>query len=48
VLAKASPGQKIDATVASVITHEAAGDVTAAGEWDKGGLTRVKGRASAY
>jgi hypothetical protein len=49
VLAKASPGQKIDTCVASIITHEAAGDVTAAGEWGpQGGLTRVKGRARAY
>lgn len=33
VLAKASQGQKIDSTVASIITHEAAGDVTAAQLW---------------
>jgi hypothetical protein len=33
VLAKASQGQKIDACVASVICHEAAGDVTAADLW---------------
>jgi hypothetical protein len=33
VLAKASPSQKIDACVTSIITHEAAGDVTAAGLW---------------
>src|SRR5699024_7438370 len=33
VLVKASRGQKIDACVTSVICHEAAGDVTAAGEW---------------
>jgi len=49
VLSKASQQQKIDACVASIICHEAAGDVTAAGEWErKKGLTRVKGRASAY
>lgn len=49
VLAKASQGQKIDSAVASIITHEAAGDVTAANGWGpQGGLTRVKGRASAY
>ncbi len=35
VLAKASPTQKIDAAVASIIAHEAAGDVTAAGLWPK-------------
>lgn len=35
VLTKASPGQKIDACVTSIITHEAAGDVTAAGLWKK-------------
>jgi hypothetical protein len=33
VLRKASPGQKIDACVTSVIVHEAAGDVTAAKLW---------------
>jgi hypothetical protein len=33
VLAKASQGQKIDSCVASIITHEAAGDVTAAQLW---------------
>jgi hypothetical protein len=33
VLAKASPTQKIDACVTSIICHEAAGDVTAAGLW---------------
>lgn len=35
VLKKASPAQKIDAAVTSVICHEAAGDVTAAGLWPK-------------
>lgn len=35
VLRKASPGQKIDACVTSVIVHEAAGDVTAAKLWPK-------------
>lgn len=33
VLAKASQGQKIDACVTSILVHEAAGDVTAAGLW---------------
>lgn len=33
VLAKPSPGQKIDACVTSVLCHEAAGDVTAADLW---------------
>jgi len=33
VLAKASQAQKIDSCVASIITHEAAGDVTAAQLW---------------
>ncbi len=33
VLGKASPMQKIDAAVSSVLVHEAAGDVTAAGLW---------------
>jgi phage terminase large subunit-like protein len=33
VLAKASQQQKIDSAVASIITHEAAGDVTAAQLW---------------
>lgn len=33
VLKKASPTQKIDCSVTSVICHEAAGDVTAAGLW---------------
>jgi len=33
VLAKASQQQKIDSAVASIITHEAAGDVTAADLW---------------
>lgn len=35
VLVKASPSQKIDACVTSIITHEAAGDVIAAGEATK-------------
>lgn len=35
VLAKASNAQKIDACVASVLVHEAAGDVTAAKLWPK-------------
>ena len=35
VLKKASPTQKIDAAVTSVICHEAAGDVTAAKLWPK-------------
>lgn len=35
VLKKASPGQKIDCGVTSVICHEAAGDVTAAKLWPK-------------
>lgn len=35
VLKKASPGQKIDVCVTSVICHEAAGDVTAADLWPK-------------
>ncbi|MET7395608.1 hypothetical protein ABZS66_19170 [Dactylosporangium sp. NPDC005572] len=35
VLKKASPKQKIDAAVTSVIAHEAAGDVTAAKLWPK-------------
>jgi hypothetical protein len=48
VLAKASQQQKIDSCVASIIAHEAAGDVTASDSWNPGGLTRVKGRASAY
>ncbi|WP_416906206.1 hypothetical protein [Micromonospora echinospora] len=33
VLKKASPSQKIDACVVSIICHEAAGDVTAGGLW---------------
>lgn len=33
VLGKASQAQKIDAAVTSILTHEAAGDVTAAGLW---------------
>jgi phage terminase large subunit-like protein len=35
VLAKHSQGQKIDMAVVSVLCHEAAGDVTAAGLWPK-------------
>lgn len=35
VLKKASPSQKIDMCVTSVIVHEAAGDITAAGLWPK-------------
>lgn len=35
VLKKASPGQKIDVCVTSIICHEAAGDVTAADLWPK-------------
>lgn len=35
VLRKASPGQKIDMCVVSIICHEAAGDVTAAKLWPK-------------
>lgn len=35
VLAKASPTQKIDSCVTSIITHEAASDVTAGGLWPK-------------
>lgn len=35
VLTKASEEQKIDACVAAVLAHEAAGDVTAAGAWPK-------------
>lgn len=35
VLKKASPSQKIDVCVTSIICHEAAGDVTAAGLWPK-------------
>jgi hypothetical protein len=35
VLKKASPTQKIDACVTSIICHEAAGDVTAAKAWPK-------------
>jgi hypothetical protein len=35
VLRKASPAQKIDACVTSIICHEAAGDVTAAKAWPK-------------
>lgn len=35
VLRKASPNQKIDACVASILTHEAACDVTAADLWPK-------------
>lgn len=42
VLTKASPGQKIDACVTSIITHEAAGDARAAG------LLRPKKRKYAY
>lgn len=41
VLAKASPSQKIDACVASIIVHEAAGDVTAAGLWKRRVRTAV-------
>lgn len=37
VLRKASPGQKIDACVTSIICHEAACDVTAADLWPKTG-----------
>lgn len=40
VLKKASPSQKIDLCVTSIICHEAAGDVTAAGLWPA--LTRKK------
>lgn len=36
VLGKASPTQKIDACVTSIICHEAASDVTAASLWPKG------------
>ena len=35
VLAKPEDGRKIDACVTSILCHEAAGDVTAAGEWPK-------------
>jgi hypothetical protein len=35
VLKKASPTQKIDACVTSIVCHEAAGDVTAAKLWPK-------------
>jgi hypothetical protein len=43
VLKKASPSQKIDMAVVSIICHEAAGDVTAANLWpsDKPGRRRV-------
>ena len=49
VLSKPGDGRKIDLAVISILTHEAHGDVTAAG-WPSGRkkLTRVKGRASAY
>jgi hypothetical protein len=41
VLKKASPAQKIDGCVTSVIVHEAAGDVTAAKLWPKKTRRRV-------
>ncbi|MCW2900228.1 MAG: hypothetical protein JWO67_2493 [Streptosporangiaceae bacterium] len=41
VLKKASPTQKIDSCVTSIIVHEAAGDVTAAGLWPKKRSSRM-------
>jgi hypothetical protein len=42
VLGKPSQAQKIDGVISSILAHEAAGDVTAAGLW------RTKTEAYAY
>lgn len=47
ILGKPAQHQKIDAAVTSVLAHEAAADERAAG-WSSKGLTRARGRASAY
>jgi hypothetical protein len=50
VLGKPSQQQKIDATISSILAHEAAGDVTAAGGWApaRRQLTRVTGTVRGY
>lgn len=50
VLGKPSQQQKIDAAISSILAHEAAGDVTAAGAWGPNlrKLTRVTGTVRGY
>lgn len=49
VLEKPSQTQKIDLAVVSILCNEAAGDVTAADQWEKPSkLTRVTGRVRGY
>jgi hypothetical protein len=49
VLSKPSQAQKIDVVMSSILAHEAAGDVTAAGLWSgRPKLTRVTGTVRGY